>query len=216
MNLVKKIAFACVLTLFGCESPQNVEGNTFVSYHGEGYGNDEAMRLSEDANSLLEQGRTGAARKLLLQSLELERNKITYNSLGVADQLDSSYASAIVNYQQALAIDSGYVDARLNLARTYSESGNTQMAIQLNLEVIAKESDTFMVGVAHMHVAKIYVQIDSCNAAIRHNDAAHKFLDGNPRAAEQMERNDRVIEGYCNTQQSIIKRILQEHSVRTP
>ena len=113
MNLLKTITLVSLfLGLIACESPQNVEGNTFVGQQGDGVDDTEVQKLNQEADLLLEQGKTKAARKLLFQSLELEENKTTYNSLGIADQLDLNYPSAIAYYEKALAMDSNYVYAQ--------------------------------------------------------------------------------------------------------
>jgi tetratricopeptide (TPR) repeat protein len=211
MRILKTIAFAFLLGLFACESPQNVDGNTFVGHHGDGIDDTEVQKLNADADELLEVGKTKAARKLLLQSLELEENKFTYNSLGIADQLDFNYPAAIAYYEKALALDSSYVDARLNLARTYFESGNANMGLRLNLEVIANEADSFKVGVAHLHITKIYIKLGNCGAAINHNEAAKTILGFDPQTKEQLERNRRLIDQNCNTPEGKLKMWLQSH-----
>ncbi|MBL0018749.1 MAG: tetratricopeptide repeat protein [Bacteroidetes bacterium] len=212
MNLLKTIALASLLLgLIACESPQNVEGNTFVGQQGDGVDDTEVQKLNQEADLLLEQGKTKAARKLLFQSLELEENKTTYNSLGIADQLDLNYPSAIAYYEKALAMDSNYVYARLNLARTYFESGNSEMGIRLNLQVIAAKADSFTVGTAHLHITKIYVKLGDCGAAIHHHELSKEILAGDVRTKEQLERNARLIEKSCHTPEAKFKMWLKAH-----
>ena len=212
MNLLKTITLVSLfLGLIACESPQNVEGNTFVGQQGDGVDDTEVQKLNQEADLLLEQGKTKAARKLLFQSLELEENKTTYNSLGIADQLDLNYPSAIAYYEKALAMDSNYVYARLNLARTYFESGNSEMGIRLNLQVIAAKADSFTVGTAHLHITKIYVKLGDCGAAIHHHELSKEILAGDVSTKEQLERNARLIEKSCNTPEAKFKMWLKAH-----
>ena len=80
--------------------------------------------------------------EIFLQSLP--SNLPILNIAGAASANSGQHNKAIVFYKKALAINPAFLQARVNLAGSYYESGNPKLAIQTCLDVLRVEPDNLI------------------------------------------------------------------------
>jgi protein O-mannosyl-transferase len=91
---------------------------------------------------------------------------------------------AIAEFQKALASDSSYLPARLNLAFAYERAGRIEDAMAAYREAIAAEPNHFL---AHNNLGVLYDKKGQRDLAIGEFERALAIQPGDPMAAKNLE-----------------------------